>query len=468
MKGEKTDKELFSVIRYEGNNTVFAYKYPKEDFSMGSQLIVHETQEAIFFKDGKALDLFGPGKYTLETSNIPLVSKAYNKPLFSDSVFHSEIYFVNMTTHMAIKWGTDSKINIFDPNTGIPLQLGACGEFSIRVTNSRMFLLKLVGTTGGMTTDDLFAMNASTAYFKNLILTKIKSYIGSIIKESQLNILELDSQLECLSDAMRIKLLPILDEYGMDMPQFVITRILLPEEDPNFRRMKQQYADKYLIVQEEKIKKLEAESAKERKEIEAETAAKLKIIGVQGNAEALKIQKQAEAEAYKMKAEAEATEMQMKGYTYQQETSRMVGMEAMKNGMGGAGGAVSSIGDIVNLGVGLGAMGGVMNITKDAMNPMTGYTSEMEMNMGNIMNVPWDCKCGRKNVRSKFCPDCGSHRPEKDTCSAWDCKCGRKNITSKFCPDCGAEKSIGWNCECGMKNITSRFCPNCGKENKRQ
>ena len=133
-----------------------------------------------------------------------------------------------------------------------------------------------------------------------------------------------------LSGALRERINAALDEYGLTMPEFYVSRIVTPDDDPNFRRMKEQYAEQYLLVRQEGIRKAEAEAAADRKAVEAQTAARMKIIGAQGEAEALKIQKQAEAEAYRMQAEAEATEMRMKGYTYQQETSRQVGLEAVR------------------------------------------------------------------------------------------------------------------------------------------
>ena len=192
----------------------------------------------------------------------------------------------------------------------------------------------------------------------------------------------------------------------------------------------------------------------------------MKIIGAQGEAEALKIQKQAEAEAYRMQAEAEAAEMRMKGYTYQQETSRQVGMEAMKNGLGGGTNAAGALGDLAGLGVSLGAMGSVIGMTKDALNPMTQDAAQMGAAVGAAVAGGWDCPvCGHKNITTNFCPDCGGKKPEAKT--GWDCaQCGTKNIQSKFCRNCGAKKpeeSSGWTCpECGTKDILSKFCPNCG------
>ena len=95
--------DIFQIIKYEGDNSTFIWKSPIEDFNTGTQLIVHESQEAIFFMNGQALDLFGPGRYTLETQNIPLVRKFLNKPTDDQTPFHCEVYFINKTEQMSIK-----------------------------------------------------------------------------------------------------------------------------------------------------------------------------------------------------------------------------------------------------------------------------------------------------------------------------------------------------------------------------
>ena len=100
--------KIVDVIKYEGDNSTFVWKHPCEDFNTNTQLIVHESQEAIFFMNGLALDLFGSGRYTLETQNIPLVRNFINLPTDGVSAFHCEVYFVNKTEQMALRWGTDS------------------------------------------------------------------------------------------------------------------------------------------------------------------------------------------------------------------------------------------------------------------------------------------------------------------------------------------------------------------------
>lgn len=464
---EKIKKDgLASIIKYEGDNETLVWKHPIEDFNFGSQLIVHESQEAIFFRDGQALDLFGAGRYTLQTQQLPLLEKLYKLPTDTEGTFHSEVYFVNLATQMGIKWGTDSKVRLFDPASGLHIELGASGEFNIRVTDSRKLLLKVVGTTGGLGQEQLLGIGNGKGFFRSMVMTQVKSYLAQTIKENTINILEIDEHLMALSGALRERINAALDEYGLTMPEFYVSRIVTPDDDPNFRRMKEQYAEQYLLVRQEGIRKAEAEAAADRKAVEAQTAARMKIIGAQGEAEALKIQKQAEAEAYRMQAEAEAAEMRMKGYTYQQETSRQVGLEAMKNGLGGGANAAGALGDLAGLGVSLGAMGSVIGMTKDALNPMTQDAAQMGAAVGAAVAGGWDCPaCGHKNITTNFCPDCGGRKPEAKI--GWDCaQCGTKNIQSKFCPNCGAKKpegSNGWICpECGTKDILSRFCPNCG------
>ena len=479
-KEKVKNQGLASVIKYEGDNQTFVWKHPIEDFNLGSQLIVHESQEAVFFRDGEALDLFGAGRYTLSTQNLPLLENLYKLPVNADTIFHSEVYFVNLTTQMGIKWGTDSKVRMFDPATGLHVELGASGEFSLRVCDSRKLLLKLVGTASGFrwgdvinlnenpkkeqlgtaseshqvnVMDEAYSLKPMVAKFKALVMNRVKSNLARIIKEQNINILEVDEHIDRISESLRTVINETLTEYGLFMPEFFVTAIMTPDDDPNFVRLKQQHADMYLKVREEQILKAEALASAERQTIEAQTAARMKIIGAQGD-----------AEAYKLKVSAEAEEMRMKGYTYQQETARQVGLGAVENMGGSAGGG---LGDLAGLGVSLGAMGSVINMTKDALNPMANTASAMGNHVSGLMQGTdtWDCTCGNKNITGNFCNMCGAKKPEPVS-DTWDCACGNKNITGNFCNMCGAKKpepvSDTWDCTCGNKNIIGNFCNMCG------
>ncbi len=454
-------KGLASIIKYEGPNNVLVWKHPIEDFNLGSQLIVHDSQEAIFFKDGKALDSLGAGRYTLATEKLPLISEICKLPFDQNRAFHSEVYFVNLVTQTGIKWGTDTKIRMFDPASGLSIELGAYGEFNIRVINARKLLLKLVGTTSELKSTDIiesgYDIKVISGKFKSLIIAKVKSILAKHIKNNNINILEIDEYMDELSNSMKNEINKTLEDYGMYLPEFYVLKVLTPDDDPNFKRLKEQYAEQYLLVRDEQIKKNVAMAEQQRRIVEAQTGAQEEIISAQ-----------ARAEAYRIQAQAEAQEMQMKGYTYQDETKRQVSIAALENipQSGGTSGVVSGImSDMVGLGATMGAVGTVMEMTKEAINPIASATKEIGSSLSGSSNMVegWNCTCGNENIKTNFCPNCGAKKII--TNNGWTCPtCGKTNVLTKFCPDCGTKKPEDrtWDCKCGEKNITSLFCPSCG------
>ncbi len=391
---------VIDVIKYEGDNRTFIWKHPCEDFNLGSQLIVHESQEAVFFRDGKALESFGAGRHTLETQNLPHLKDNIKWIAGGKSVFHSEVYFINLTTQLGVKWGTDSKIRMFDPISGLHLELGACGTFNIKVIDGRKLLLKVVGTTSGFTQDNIFGSTPSaTNHFRGMIVAKVKSNLARAIRENDINILEVDEHTDELADILKNEINKILDDYGMYVPEFFITNILTPDDDPNYVRLKEQHAERYLKVQQQRIKEAEAVAATKRAEAEAQ----LKLAVAKGDAyaeaEAKKILAMAEAEEIRVKGFAEAEVLRAKGGDYQSETARIVGKAAAENESSGASGSIAS--GIVQTGVGLGV--GV-SVAKEVAATIKETVST---------STTWDCPaCGQKNLSGNFCPNCGRKRGE--------------------------------------------------------
>ena len=240
IMAEKVKREgLASIIKYEGDNETLVWKHPIEDFNMGSQLIVHESQEAIFFRDGQALDLFGPGRYTLETQQLPILEKLYDLPTNPEGTFHSEVYFINKTVQMSIKWGTPDKVRFIDPLTSAPLEIGASGELNLQVQDARKLLVKLVGTQRGIAWGDQEGFTKSVqGSFRPLIVNTVKTSLPAIIKAQQIDLLEIDERVDEISAALHEKLLPGFEEYGLTIPQFYVTHVVLPEDDPNFKRIR--------------------------------------------------------------------------------------------------------------------------------------------------------------------------------------------------------------------------------------
>ena len=391
---------VIDVIKYEGDNRTFIQKYPCEDFNTGSQLIVHESQEAVFFRDGKALESFGAGRHTLETQNMPRLKDHFNAIAGGKSVFHAEVYFINLTTQLGVKWVTDSKIRMFDPISGLHLELGACGTFNIKVIDGRKLLLKVVGTTSGFTQDNVFGTTSSaTNYFRGMIVAKVKSNLARAIRENDINVLEVDEHTDELADILKNEINKVLDDYGMYVPEFFITNVLTPDDDPNYARLKEQHAERYLRVQQQRIKEAEAVAATKRAEAEAQ----LKLAVAKGDAyaeaEAKKILAGAEAEEIRLKGFAEAEVLRAKGGDYQSETARIVGKAAAENESSGAGGSIAS--GIVQTGVGLGV--GV-SVAKEVAATIKDTVSA---------SATWDCPaCGQKNLSGNFCPNCGRKRGE--------------------------------------------------------
>lgn len=486
IMAEKVKREgLASIIKYEGDNETLVWKHPIEDFNMGSQLIVHESQEAIFFRDGQALDLFGPGRYTLETQQLPILEKLYDLPTNPEGTFHSEVYFINKTVQMSIKWGTPDKVRFIDPLTSAPLEIGASGELNLQVQDARKLLVKLVGTQRGIAWGDQEGFTKSVqGSFRPLIVNTVKTSLPAIIKAQQIDLLEIDERVDEISAALHEKLLPGFEEYGLTIPQFYVTHVVLPEDDPNFKRIRELHTvmlQTRVYQAEATVKTAQAESeaayrtAQERSKAviaaaqrEAELERQTTETEVKKReAERTVIQAQAEAQAARMAGLTEAEIMRAKGYTEKDVLQAEV-QKAYAAGLGqmGANGGGGALGDIAGLGVTLGAMGGIMGMTKEAMSPMFGGQPQ-EQSVPAAPPAPaaggWDCACGQKGITSNFCPNCGAKRPAP--ADAWDCACGQKGITSNFCPNCGAKRPAPadtWDCACGQKGLTGKFCPNCG------
>lgn len=458
-----------SVIQYEGDNSTFVWKHPIEDFNLGSQLVVHESQEAIFFLNGEALDTFGPGRHTLETENLPVLKKIYSLPTGSQTPFHAEVYFVNKTVQLGMKWGTDSRVRFIDPVTGIPLDIGASGEMNMQVSDSRKLLFKLVGTTGGLTGKEILSASAENAdkaqkalkgYFRAPLMTEIKSYLATVIKEQKLNIFELDSHMQELSDALRVRISPKFEEYGLSIPQFYITNIALPEDDKNFKDIKALISQAYIGVKTEEVQTSIAEAARQRKVVEEQTEAQLRMIRAQ-----------AEAEAVKAKGMAEAAVMQAKGYSEKDVLAADV-QKAYAEGFGKMGGSGSGSGgvasDLIGIMAGMKMAGSMFDRMEGTVFPSAGNPPEAGSS-APVSAETWACTCGEAGNTKKFCMNCGKPKPETKKEDTWDCpSCGTKGISSRFCPECGMKRPElphSWTCpECGCKDISSKFCPECGSK----
>lgn len=323
--------KIADMIKYEGDNSIFIWKHPLEDFNSFTQLIVHESQEAIFFMNGQALDLFGPGRYTLETQNIPKIGKVLNRITGDETPFHCEVYFINKTEQMAIKWGTDSKVQYMEPQYGFPISIGACGEMSLRADDSRKLLLKLVGTESILTQEKI------SDYFRAFLMTKVKTYIAQTMKSRSINIFEIDENLVRFSEELRRLLLPDFADYGVALEKFFVTSILKPDGERQFEKFKELHFRKYADVAE---------------------------ISLEGELEIIRAQTEAQRKV--IESQASAVKRAQEGYTYQQERGfDVVGDIARNEGSGS---------DLRNAAMGVGMEFGIGGSISNALNSISNGT----------------------------------------------------------------------------------------------
>lgn len=306
---------IAEIIKYEGDNSTFIWKHPCEDFNSLTQLIVHESQEAIFFMNGQALDLFGPGRYTLETENIPKIGKLLNRTTGDKTPFHCEVYFINKAEQMAIKWGTDSKVQYVDPTYGFPISIGASGEMSLRADDSRKLLIKLVGT------ENYLGQQQLIGFFRAFLMTRVKTYIAQVIKANAINIFEIDENLTAFSENIHKLLIPDFADYGIALERFFVTNIVKPDGDRQYEKFKELHFRQYADIAEATLRQ------------------KTDLIYAQTEAQKVVIDSQ-----------AQATKRAQEGYTYAQERGFDVAEKVAQN---------EAVGQFTNMGVGLGTMAGV-------------------------------------------------------------------------------------------------------------
>jgi membrane protease subunit (stomatin/prohibitin family) len=189
------------------------------DFRLGSQVIVRENQTAVFFRDGKAMDTFGPGRHTITTANLPLLSSLLRLATGGKDVFTAEVYFVNRRDFLDMKWGTPEPIALRDPDLGLA-RLRAFGTYSMAINDPQLFVTKVVGTMG------LYQTSQIQGYLRSIIVSKLTDVMG----ESKKGLFDLPALFDELSAAVRAKVSGDFDLLGIDLKQFFIESISPTEE----------------------------------------------------------------------------------------------------------------------------------------------------------------------------------------------------------------------------------------------
>lgn len=401
---------VVKIVEYQGPDPheTFAWKFTdrtgrSDELSTWTQLIVREAQEAILFKNGQAFDLFTAGRHTLSTHNIPLLATFMNFPSGGKSPFKAEIWFVNKLYSLDIKWGTPTPIQIQDPRYGAWLPVRSHGQFGIRIADSRKFLIKLVGSVAAFNKENL------VQFFRGILTTRIKDLISSYIVLEKKSILELNAFLNEFSTHMEETLRPILQDFGIEMVNFFVNSINVPDDDPAVIQLKN--------------------------------------------------------------ALAKRAEMDILGYSYQQQRSFDTLETAASNEGGGALAMQAGLG--LGMGVGLGKTFGQVSDQMGNQMAVTDFGSCPSCRAKLPQNARFCPQCGFQINRCPLCgnpvPQGVSECPHCGALLSVECPhCKRKiNPGMKFCPFCG--EALCKVCSvCGEKiEPQAHFCPSCGKKIER-
>lgn len=374
---EEKMENVLSLISSELDNSTLVAKNHIEDFNAKSQLVVYESQEALFFKDGQALDLFGPGRHTLNSDNVPLLKKMFSALFGGKTPFPCEVFFINKVCVLDLLWGTDTPIVIEDPKYGLIVNVRANGQAGISVYDSRRFVVKVVGQLPE------FKVDSVRRSIKGMLMSAIKETIAKVIVEQGISVLEITTKLSAISNAVTEKINQRLADIGVSVNHFAINSILGDDSD---------------------IAKLREAKAKR-----------------------MEVMNEAEAEAFKMTlmSEARAKARAIEGYTYQDERRFDVLEGAAKN----EGGAST----FMSMGVGLGVGAGLGRDIGNMYNSSAPVTS-----VGQPTQAVRTCaKCQTQIAAgAKFCFGCGSpvEQPTQFFCPQCGNKCPEGAI---FCSSCG-------------------------------
>ena len=206
---DESGKELVHRIPEEGSGEI----------KWGAQMTVRESQAAVFFYNGRAVDAFGPGRHTLKTANIPILTKVLSLPWGMTSPLRAEVYFVNMKIFPNLTWGTRDPVAFRDKELGL-IRLRAFGIFNLRIIQPVLFINSLVGTQGATTTE------AVAEYLNRVIVSRFNDFMGERID----TIFDLPARYDELSGELKNRLQADFTQFGLGLADLYINSITPPPE----------------------------------------------------------------------------------------------------------------------------------------------------------------------------------------------------------------------------------------------
>jgi len=214
---------VFDVIEYfDATGREMVHRIPEQgsgDFRIGSQVIVRESQQAVFFRDGKALDVFGPGRHTISTANVPLLVDLIGKAFSGETPFKAEVYYANMREFVDQKWGTSEPVALRDSDLGM-VRVRAFGTYSIQIKDAQLFVNKIVGTQG------LYYTNDIENFLRSMLISNLTDLLGGIGK----SLFDLPSLYDEIGAGTKAKAQDDFNTLGIDLKTLFVSNVSPTEE----------------------------------------------------------------------------------------------------------------------------------------------------------------------------------------------------------------------------------------------
>lgn len=225
---------LIDRIKYNPeSDDAIAWKFPSENIRLGAQLIVNESQEAIFFKEGKVLDTFGPGRHNLKTDNLPILHRLVNLPFGGETPFSAEVWYVNKTVKRGLKWGTKKPLPVKQVRNKhtITINVRAFGAWGMCVTDTQSFITQIVGAQTSPSSKGYIGSERIKETFDAAIQQQLNVVLNEGFVKSKISILDAKVPLDELSASIKHRISPEFQRYGIEIESFNIENISIPPEE---------------------------------------------------------------------------------------------------------------------------------------------------------------------------------------------------------------------------------------------
>jgi membrane protease subunit (stomatin/prohibitin family) len=219
---DRLKKELIDIVQFlDDSNNTLCYRFERfqNEIKNGAKCVVREGQAAVFINEGRIADVLGPGTYTLDTRNIPILATILGWKYGFESPFKAEVYFVSTRLFTDLKWGTMNPIMLRDPEFG-PVRLRAFGTYAVRVSDPGTFIKNVVGTDNRFTTEEI------TEQLRNLIVSNFADALG----QAKVPMLDLAGNFRALGGTLAGAMKPEFDKLGIELSTLLIENISLPPE----------------------------------------------------------------------------------------------------------------------------------------------------------------------------------------------------------------------------------------------